>query len=108
MLKLLAATEDVIRHRGAVRDEDGKFGTESEPVTIAAIAVAPGGGSDRATQSRTGEDIACTVYFPAGTDIVNSDELTVRGQRFRIVVNDWSLAASSTGGVEVHCVRSQG
>lgn len=73
-----------------------------------AIAVAPGGGGDRVGKSRSGEDIACTVYFPIGTDIANSDQLTVRGTRFQIVVNDWRIDANPVGGLEVLCIRGQG
>ena len=102
----LGDPEQVIRHRGGGRDENGKLLTEIPPVTLAAIAVAPGGGSDRQSLGRTGEDIACTVYFPLGTDLVNADELTVRGERFRIVVNDWQL--DGFGGLEVLCSRGQG
>lgn len=98
-------TEPVIRHRGRGRDENGQLTAESAPVTLMAIGVAPGGGSDRLDRGRSGEDIACTVYFLTGTDIVNSDELTVRGERFRIVVNDWFLGR---GGLEVLCTRGQG
>ena len=108
MSSLLTPSETVTRHRGAVRDEDGKFTSESEPVTLTAIAVAPGGGSDRSSNGREGEDIACKVYFASGVDIANGDELTVRGQRFQVVVNDWQLGTSATGGLEVLCVRSQG
>lgn len=103
----LTHTEQVTRHRGGQRDENGEL-TTSASATLMAIAVAPGGGSDRADRGRAGEDIACTVYFPIGTDIVNGDELTVRGRRFQIVVNDWYLGSSQTGGVEVLCVRGQG
>lgn len=106
--RLLTPNEPVIRHRGAERDENGQFTAESEPVTLMAIAVAPGGGSDRGDRSRAGENIACTVYFAPGTDVINGDELTVRGNRFQIVVNNWQIDSSSTGGVEVLCVRSQG
>jgi hypothetical protein len=38
--------------------------------------------------------------------VVNSDELTVRGERYRIVVNDWQM--QGRGGLEVVCVRGQG
>lgn len=99
-------TESVIRHRGGGRDENGTLIAEAPPVTVAAFAVAPGAGSERLERGRGGEDIACTVYFPLGTDIVNSDELTVRGERFRIIVNDWKL--SGRGGLEVVCTRGQG
>ena len=97
--------EQVIRHRGGGRDENGQLTPETDaPLTT--IAVAPGGGSEQASRGRNGEDVQCTVYFPRGTDIVNSDELTVRGERFTIVVNDWHL--SDFGGVEVLCTRGQG
>lgn len=99
--------ESVTRHRGAGRDEDGKLTTNTD-VELLAFGVAPGGGSDRNARERTGEDIDCTVYFPAGTDVVNGDELTVRGKRFRIIVNDWRSSSAKTGGLEVLCVRGQG
>lgn len=101
--------ESVIRHRGVQRDEDGKLTDPSAPdATLMTIAVAPGGGSDRPERTRSGEDIACTAYFPLGTDVVNTDELTVRGQRFRIVVNEWRSPRTGRGGLEVLCTRGQG
>jgi hypothetical protein len=100
-------SEAVIRHRGAVRDENGKLAADT-PVTLLAFAVAPGGGSERGELSRSGEEIDCTVYLPVGTDITNSDELTVRGKRFQIIVNKWQIGSSVTGGMEVLCVRGQG
>lgn len=108
MFNLLTPSESVIRHRGGGRDENGKLVTEDDPVTLMAIAVAPGGGSDESGRARTGELVDCTVYFPAGTDVDNGDELTVRGKRFRIVVNEWHLDSAATGGLQVSCVRGQG
>lgn len=118
-------SELVIRHRGgAVRDENGKF-TDGDPdVELMVIGIAPGGGAaagaagHRVDRARDGEDIACTVYLnsPAPvvvdgqitgyTDLLDSDELTVRGKRFRIIVNDWSM--QGRGGLEVLCKRGQG
>lgn len=98
-------TEQVIRQRGGGRDENGKL-IAASAATLTAIAVAPGAGSERLERARDGEDIAFTVYFTPGTDVVNSDELTVRGKRFRIIVNDWLL--SGRGGLEVLCTRGQG
>lgn len=104
-------SEQVIRHRGGGRDENGELiGTTDS--TLTAIAVAPSsssglsGGSNRIERGRTGEDLAWTVYFNPGTDVVDDDELTVRGRRFRIIVNDWHL--SGRGGLEVLCTRGQG
>lgn len=98
-------TETVTRHRGGGRDENGQI-IASTDTSLSAIAVAPGAGSQRLERGRDAEDIGCTVYFAYGTDIINSDELTVRGERFRIIVNDWQLGGR--GGVEVLCVRGQG
>lgn len=100
-------TESVTRHRGAVRDENGEL-VASSSTALTALAVAPGGGSDRTDRGRTGKDVACTVYFLLGTDIVNSDELTVRGERFRIIVNEWRSPWTGRGGLEVLCTRGQG
>ena len=109
-MSITAQREQVVRHRGGGRDENGAVIPATNSV-LTAIGVAPGGGSerggtDRVDRGRTGEDIACTVYFAPGTDIVNSDELTVRGERFRIIVNDWRMAGR--GGLEVLCTRGQG
>ncbi|MGH3725657.1 MAG: hypothetical protein ACRDUS_16230 [Mycobacterium sp.] len=105
--------EPVTRHRAGGRDEDGAI-IPATDTALVAIAVAPGGGSSGSPsgsqhieRGRTGEDIACAVYFDTGTDIVNSDELTVRGQRFRIIVNDWR-SMPILGGLEVLCKRGQG
>ncbi|MBV0920717.1 hypothetical protein KC238_26020, partial [Mycobacteroides chelonae] len=102
--------------RGAGRDENGKLTADGAPVSLTAIGVAPGsggssagssGGSDRIERARTGEDTQCVVYFPPGTDLVNNDELTVRGKRYRsITVNDWNM--NGRGGLEVLCTRGQG
>lgn len=98
-------SDEVIRHRGGGRDENGQL-TPTSDVPLTPLAIAPGGGTQNAQRLREGETIACTVYFPGDTDIVNSDELTVRGDRYAIIVNDWSLAGR--GGVEVLCTRGQG
>jgi hypothetical protein len=100
-------SETVTRHRDGGRDENGELmGTTDESLT--SIAVAPGGGSQWAERLREGETIAATVYFPLGTDVVNSDELTVRGERFSIIVNDWRSPWTGRGGLEVLCTRGQG
>ena len=107
MAKFPAATESVTRHRGGGRDENGKViaGTSA---TLSAIAVAPGA-SQSIGRGRDTETYTWTVYFPLGTDISSGDEITVRGNRFRIVVNEWRpVGAQLPGGIEVLCVRGQG
>ena len=107
MLGLPTTPEQVTRHRGGGRDEDGKL-IPATSETLLAMAVAPGGGYERSDRGRDGEDIACAVYFPTGTDLVNADELTVRGERFQIIVNDWRSVPPLPGGLEVLCTRGQG
>lgn len=98
-------TEQVIRHRDAHRDDNGKWIPGSDD-PVAAMEIAPGGGAQNAARLREGETIACTVYFALGTDIKNDDELTVRDERYAIIVNDWR--SGGCGGLEVLCTRGQG
>jgi hypothetical protein len=100
--------EAVTRHRGGGRDEDGKL-IPSTDALLEAFAVAPGGGQEIVERERNIETIVCTVYFKLGVDVVNSDQLTVRGERFNIVVNEWrSPWPDIDGGLEVLCTRGQG
>lgn len=99
-------SEQVIRHRGRTRDENDKLTPGVPDVPLTPIVVAPGGGSEFVERGREGETTAYTVYLPKGTDIVNSDQLTVRGERFGIVVNNWDVGGR--GIVEVLCNRGQG
>jgi hypothetical protein len=103
-------SEQVIRHRGGGRDENGGL-VGGTPTPLTAIAVAPSWypattSRERIDNHRDGEDIGATVYFAPGTDLINSDQLTVRGERYRIVVNDWQM--QGRGGLEVVCQRGQG
>lgn len=108
-------TEQVIRHRGPGRDENGKLTADASSVPLMAFCVAPGtggtsagtsGGSDRRERGRTGSDSAYVVYFLGTADIDSDDELTVRGKRYQVTVNDWHLGGR--GGLEVLCTRGQG
>nr|WP_046284622.1 head-tail adaptor protein [Mycobacterium sp. UM_NZ2] len=98
-------SETVTRHRGGGRNENGQL-VDATPSTLTAIGVAPGGGTERIERGHDGETVVCTVYFRMGTDLTNDDELTVRGQRYRIIVNDWRM--SGRGGLEVLCTRGHG
>lgn len=104
-----AVTETVTRHRGAIRDEDGKL-IPGSSAPLEAFAVAPNGGDSQAQRGRDGEIIDCTVYFTSDdVDLKNDDELTVRDERYQIIVNKWvDPYGSSLGGLEVLCTRGQG
>jgi len=104
-------SEQVIRHRGAGRDENGQI-VPGDDAPLLALGVAPGiypapSSQRRVSRGREGEDIGAVVYFAPGTDLDDStDELTVRGERYQIVVNDWQT--QGRGGLEVACSRGQG
>ncbi|WP_292980963.1 hypothetical protein [Mycobacterium sp.] len=103
-------SEQVIRHRGGGRDDNSQIiPASSTPLTAIGVAlgIVPGvRPRQRISSGRDGEDTAAIVYFAPGTDLVNSDELTVRGKRYRIIVNDWQM--QGRGGLEVLCARGQG
>lgn len=95
-------SEQVTRHRGGGRNGDGQWiPASTDPLTP--LEIAPGGGTPYAERAREGETTAFTVYFAPGTDLTTEDELSVRGKRFSIIVNDWGI-----GGLEVLCTRGQG
>lgn len=96
----------MIRHRGAARDKYGKLIAAASDVPLTPIGIAPGGGSRFVERAREGQTTAFTVYFDLGTDLISSDELTVRGERFTIIVNGWEM--DGLGGLEVLCTRGQG
>jgi hypothetical protein len=104
-------SEQVIRHRGAGRDEDGQLVPGSDDPLVAigvAPGIYPGPASDRRiSRGRNGTVIGAVVYFLPGTDLDDStDELTVRGERYQIVINDWQM--QGRGGLEVVCSRGEG
>ena len=66
--------------------------------------VYPTGSSDPLTLGRTPTDSAMTVLGPPGWDVRTSDEMVVRGIRYRVVglPFDWGP------GVEVHLATRKG
>lgn len=96
-------SETVTRHRGQSRSAKGKYEGGAPDKDLPVLEIAPGGGSRVIRQARDGEQVSCTVFFDVGADVKDGDDLTVRGQRYRTIVNVWA-----GGGVEVLCVRGQG
>lgn len=98
-------SEQCIRHRGATRNAKGQYSGGTD-VPLSMIEWAPGGGTRMIRQARDGEVISGTAFFEPGTDIRDGDDLTVRGERYRTIVNGW--ASGGLGGVEVLCTKGQG
>ena len=99
-------TEQVIRHRGSMRDDDDKVVAATD-VVLGGAYVSPGGSTRSTDRSRSdGLRIAYTLYFTRPVDLIDDDQVTVRGERYRIVVSGWCMGGFD--GREVLCVRGEG
>lgn len=100
--------ELVTRHRGPMRDEDGKV-IPAADVPLRARAVEPGTGSRVTRRAGNGQRVQCTVYFWPAVDLTNDDELTVRGTRYKLDVGEWRSAhGTGRSGTEVLCTSGKG
>lgn len=99
-------TEQVIRHRGGGRDEDGKLTAPAPDKPFSVFGVAPGGGVDYTERTRQGQSFDFAVYTVNPIDVTSADELTVRGKRCTVVVNEWTFGGFD--GREILCTRREG
>lgn len=100
--------EQVIRHRGPMRDEDGKVVPASN-VALTARAVEPQAGAWALDREGSKQRAKLAVYFWPAVDLTNDDELTVRGTRYKIDVGDWQSAfGTGRGGMRVFCTSGSG
>ncbi len=78
--------DTVILHRlvPAGRDEYGVTVRVDQPVTLERCATWAGPSSER-TDNQTQVTVDRTVVLPAGTTVLATDEVTVRGQRYTVV-----------------------
>jgi len=51
--------------------------------------VAPGATAEYAAKARNGASIAYSLYFLPAVDVLDTDEVTVRGTRFPVQVEQW-------------------
>ncbi|MEU1526359.1 hypothetical protein ABZ413_29600 [Nocardia rhamnosiphila] len=100
-------SETVIRHRGGGMDGDGNpIPSTDDP--LSARAVAPGATAEYVDRGRDGERVECTVYFYPAVDLGNSDELTVRGVRYRMQVEQWRSPYTSRTATVALCSAGRG
>lgn len=100
-------SETVIRHRGGGMDDDGNpVPWEDDP--IIARAVAPGATVEYLDRGRNGSRVECSVYFVPAVDLVNADELTVRGERYLVQVEQWRSPRTSRTGTVALCSAGVG
>jgi hypothetical protein len=102
-------SEQVIVHRrtAGIPDAHGNATSTYVSQTITADAVAKGSTGEPRTADRGARDLVevlLTVFLPAGTQITDADEMTVRGRRYQVVGVPFDWVNPYTGrrpGVEV-------
>ena len=100
-------SETVTRHRGGGLDDNGnEIPWVDAPLT--ARAVAPGAAPEYVDRGRDGDRVECTVYFYPAVDLGNADELTVRGDRYRVQVEQWRSPYTTRTGTVALCSAGKG
>lgn len=100
-------SETVIRHRGGGIDSDGNpIPWADHPLEVRAVR--PGATAEYIDRGRDGDRVEYSIYTTPAVDITNEDELTVRGQRCRVQVEDWRSPRTSRTGTVVLCSRGKG
>lgn len=100
-------SETVIRHRGGGMDGDGNP-IPSTDIPLEATAVAPGATAEYLDRGRNGQRVEYSVYFYPAVDLVNDDELTVRGDRYLMQVEQWRSPRTRRTGTVALCSRGEG
>ncbi|WP_054812102.1 hypothetical protein [Nocardia arizonensis] len=100
-------SETVIRHRGGGHDDDGNPVPWGD-TAIAVQAIAPGATAEYVDRGRDGDRVEFTIYATPAVDITDADEVTVRGQRCRVQVEDWRSPRTTRTGTVVLCTRGRG
>lgn len=91
-------------------DEDGNPIVVDTPVLeLTPLGIAPGATNEVDALGRDGETVEFTVYFEHGSDVLDGDELEIRGGMFRARVRVWRPQWDPTfGGLEVVAVSRTG
>lgn len=100
-------SEAVVRHRGGGFDADGNPKTATD-ATLTANAVAPGASREYVQRGRDGSNVAFTVYFLPEVDLADGDEVTVRGKRFAVQVEQWRSPTTARTGTVAICTGGTG
>ncbi len=100
-------SETVIRWRG------GGFDDNSDPIpwvdtALRASAVAPGATAEYQDRGRNGQRVSLSVYFYPAVDLTGADELTVRGERYLVQVEQWKSPRGRRTGTVALCSRGEG
>lgn len=96
--------ETITRLRtGGGWDENGDpIIVDTPELTLTPIAIAPGATNEMDAVGRDGEQVEFTVFLEHGSDVLDGDELVIRGRTFRARVRVWKPQWDPTfGGMEV-------
>jgi hypothetical protein len=86
-------SELVYRIRGGGFDENNDPVAVAPKVRLVAKAVQPGAYSASVQVGRDPSSYACSVFFVGAVDLdENTDRLEVRGEQYRIHIDDWRSA----------------
>ncbi|MET9286499.1 hypothetical protein [Nocardia beijingensis] len=100
-------SENVIRHRGGGLDDDGNPVPWGD-TTLTVRAVAPGATAEYVDRGRDGDRVEFSIYHVPELDITNRDEVTVRGRRCRVQVEQWRSPHTGRTGTVVLCSSGEG
>lgn len=100
-------SETVIRHRGGGMDDNNNpVPWVDHPLEVRAVA--PGATAEYIGRGRNGDRVEYSIFTTPAVDITNDDELTVRGRRFLVQVEDWRSPYTSRTGTVVLCSSGEG
>lgn len=104
-------TEVITRYRatdGGFDENGDPVPGDAAPVSLTPVFVAPGATNEVDAVGRDGESVEYTVYFRRGEDVLDGDELEIRGVRYRARIRDWVSPKTGFGGLEVLATMRRG
>ncbi|MEU0871647.1 hypothetical protein [Nocardia brasiliensis] len=105
-------SETVTRHRGGGLDSDNNpipwVDTVLTVTAVAPAAVAAVANFEYVGRGRDGDRVEYAIYHVPALDITNRDEVTVRGRRCRVQVEQWRSPHTGRSGTVVLCSSREG
>lgn len=105
------SAETIVRHRTSSGrdDNDDPIAVVVPALELVPLGIAPGASSEVDGVGRDGETVEFTVYLRHGADVLDGDELEIRGKRYRARVKVWrNQRRPGAGGLEVFATLGRG
>lgn len=91
-----------LRSDGGWNEDGDPIVVDNPELTLTPIAIAPGATNEVDAVGRDGESVEFTVYLEHGSDVLDGDELEIRGRLYRARVRTWRPQWDPQfGGMEV-------